>query len=502
MPVINPGETVAERNQRLGFGTIAPKETNLVYTSGPKSVTPGQEQILGPLPPPTNPTSSTNNLRQGEEMVKGSAVEGLKSLDAFQKSTTDVLQSIMDFTPYSQSEAGKQAAADLEKVRKSIGIFTDAENRQIEQAGQAEGAKYDPLISNSIEEKRKGLPKAIIGGGERGGFMNTQIAGASAIAPTEGGTFVGEGGELNNIKSVYDRNIDNLRSAKQSAIAQAEAAARAAIVSGKETDYKFFADAFDRAQKVSMDEIALGKEKVDAINAYEKQLQARTVFNQEQEDRQIESSLGALQSQLTGDTVKDIELLQKMATEKGIDPDRLLSSLNEYADKKSKENLSVLSQKFDISKNIPAGEVFYDKESGMSITGTKDPEIVNVIQTIGANEYRYEYKRDPVTGTLTQIGEPINLGPKYKPSSGGSGGGNEDDAKKMVAIQNDAADLIGKYAKGDIVWPEMYDTMKIKHPDMPSDAINEILGGGIPYDAKTNTFDTSAAYGRAKTITK
>lgn len=59
MPVINPGETVAERNQRLGFGTIAPKDTNLVYTSGEKSPTPGQEQILGPYTPPApSPTEN------------------------------------------------------------------------------------------------------------------------------------------------------------------------------------------------------------------------------------------------------------------------------------------------------------------------------------------------------------------------------------------------------------------------------------------------------------
>jgi len=73
----------------------------------------------------------------------------------------------------------------------------------------------------------------------------------------------------------------------------------------------------------------------------------------------------------------------------------------------------------------------------------------------------------------------------------------ENPEAKIEKIQKLATQLLEKYSAGKMNWAEMYDTVKINFPDMPPDAINELLGGGIPYNPETGVWDTSKAWGRA-----
>jgi predicted outer membrane protein len=228
-----------------------------------------------PVPEPETPVASTTPLREAEAGVKAQAAEGLKSLADFDAMSSGLVSSISKIQPYSLTTEGATAKTELEQLRKNLGITTAEEQERIRQAGITEGAKYDPLIEDAKASKKQGLAKSVVAGGERGGFMNTQIAGVAALAPTEGGNFIGSGGELNQIQGIYDRNISTIRAAKIAAVSQAEAAARQAIRTGKESDYKLFADAYDRAQQTSQQELALVNEKMTAISNFETMQKAR-----------------------------------------------------------------------------------------------------------------------------------------------------------------------------------------------------------------------------------
>lgn len=115
---------------------------------------------------------------------------------------------------------------------------TSAEQERIRLAGQRTGATFDPLIGQAEREKKRGLPKAIVAAGERGGFLSTQFAGRAALQPTQGGDFVGAGGELSRISSEFDFNISQLQVRKQNAIQQAEQAEKEFIRTGKQVDFE------------------------------------------------------------------------------------------------------------------------------------------------------------------------------------------------------------------------------------------------------------------------
>jgi len=231
---------------------------------------------------PTSPVSSSANVRADVTDVKTNAANLASNIDSATGLMGNEIKNLMDRSVYADTAAGKTALSDLETIRKNLGIVTAGEQSAIEQAGQAAGLQFDPLIAQATEEKRRGMPKAVVQGGERGGFMNSQISGAAATSQTQGGTFVGAGGELENIKSVYDNNISQLQAKKQSAILAATAAAREAIISGRRQDLAAAQDAFKIASDAHNSAITLAKEKLDAISTYEKMQQARTEFNQGQ----------------------------------------------------------------------------------------------------------------------------------------------------------------------------------------------------------------------------
>ena len=80
-----------------------------------------------------------------------------------------------------------------------------------------------------------------------------------------------------------------------------------------------------------------------------------------------------------------------------------------------------------------------------------------------------------------------------------AGGGTSEEEKQIQAFQKDASEIIPKLDAGDMTWASAFDSLKVKYPQASNDTINAILGGGIPYDEKTGTFNTKGAYGRAKT---
>lgn len=218
---------------------------------------------------PDSPISSTEGLRTNEEQTKAGAGEVLNTMPNLNDLMSKQVATITDATTYGATDAGKTAMSDLETIRRNLGITSAAEEASIKKAGAAEGANYDSLISDAQQQKRKGLSKSVVSAGEQGGFMNTQQAGIAALRPTEGNDFIGNGGTLEDVQSVYDNSISKLQVQKQQAIVAAEASAREALRTGKQANLDNALKLLDVATKAHDSAIALANEKVNAIGKFQ-----------------------------------------------------------------------------------------------------------------------------------------------------------------------------------------------------------------------------------------
>ncbi len=279
-----------------------------------------------PTPTGYNPVSSTENIRKEEIGVKNQA----NQLGGALTMANDYYNSVFGKLPY-DDEKNKALNDELDAMRKKLGIFTSDEEAGFKAAGESAYQRYVPLIAEAQEAQRRGMPKAIISGGERGGFMNTQIAGAAALTPTEGGDFVGYGGELKNIEQIYDRNIQNLKVQAEQARFQAEQAAKEAARTGKQQDMKYAEDAYNRMVQANKDAISMANEKVAAISNFQTMSQARTTFGNTQQDRVLSQIVPAILPELTGDDTQDMALVQSYIEkykDYGITEDMLIGALN------------------------------------------------------------------------------------------------------------------------------------------------------------------------------
>lgn len=225
---------------------------------------------------PDAPASNLNlpGITGNDTVVSQGTAETIRTDNSILGSLGSQVEKIVN-EPASSSEL-TTSLANLMAERERINTLTNADLAAIESAGAAAGAAYDPLIKEAEQSKRAGMPKAVVNAGERGGFMNTQFAGAAALAQTVGGDFVGAGGELERIKSVYDDNISKLRSNKQRAIDEAKTAATKAALTGKKQDFDTAVQLYELARQSHQDAIDLASKKITAINAYMSNVREQT----------------------------------------------------------------------------------------------------------------------------------------------------------------------------------------------------------------------------------
>lgn len=214
-----------------------------------------------PKPSTPNPVDSTDSVRKEFNSMQA----GLNTMQ--NSSTNSYMNSILE------SIVNPQAVdtSYLDELRKQRDAeITNDEQSRIDLAKKNAGGEYDALIAKAEEEKRKGMPKATIAAGERGGFMNTQFAGRAALQSTQGGDFVGAGGELESIKSAYDLNISQLQGAKINAMNKAEASMRAAIATGRSESFNDARSAYMEAQDLAERQSRANQDKLDAVIKWNK----------------------------------------------------------------------------------------------------------------------------------------------------------------------------------------------------------------------------------------
>lgn len=280
--------------------------------------------------PPTNPVQSTDPIIKDEIDIRNKATSDLNQMRSSDPYLQAMYDSINKFDVNSIVNQGQSNIKELEDAARRLGIFSPDEEAQIRAAGENALAEFTPILNEAMEEKRQGMPKATISGGERGGFMNTQIAGAAALMPTEGGDWAGYGGELERVKSIYDNNISQIKAKAQQAKIAAEAAARNAIRTGKQSDYDILSDLKEKALSYSKMALDLNNEKISVLSNFEKLTQARTTFGNTQQDRILAQIVPAITPMLTGDETKDMATVKEFADKYGLDINALLGAINTY----------------------------------------------------------------------------------------------------------------------------------------------------------------------------
>lgn len=187
-------------------------------------------------------------------------------------------------------------ATRLQQARDAINTQTQADIAAIDAAGAAAGEEYNPLIIAAQEEQRQGMGKAVVTAGQRGGLMNTQFAGSAAAVLTPEArqaletlkaqgfdvqlpgneSWVGKGGELENIRNVYSANISKIQALQKQAIAAARSAAMKYQRDGKIENYNIAKDLYDQAKGLIKDSNDLKIQQAEAERNARNDARAKT----------------------------------------------------------------------------------------------------------------------------------------------------------------------------------------------------------------------------------
>lgn len=289
---------------------------------------------------------------------------------------------------------------DILSKAKDINNFTADELTSIEEAGLAEAEKYNAEIKKAQEAKQYGMGLSEIGGGRMGGFMNTQIAGASALRSGVK-DWAGAGGKLESIKSAYDSNISDLETKKTTAIEMAKQARKEYIRTGKTTALNAVRDALTAAQTINNQIISNQKAKQDMIiaaaqEARNKAAEERTSKSYTETEAGTSISNMALagtpSSQIDQNTKNEYEKTLGLATGtfdkfyEDILNATQFSQEGRYADFAKKIN--------DIVKEIPKGQTI--TINGKTYNGTGESKSTEL--PTSAQEYEYYASQEIASG--------------------------------------------------------------------------------------------------------
>lgn len=264
-PVAKPGVAgTAPGGVPIGGGTPFTQNPNQSLAS----VNPVYQGGGGsaPIPATNSPVQTTQTQRSNAASTSTQAAQLATNIDA---------QNYQPFASSKESQ-GLKSEVDTAKQNKEnayAGIFTQPEQERIQAAENQATASYKPAVIQAEEAKAQGLPKDIVEAGQRGGFMNTQYAGAAALLPTQGGNFVGAGGVLDKISSAYDANIAQANANLSAAVEKAKYLTQQAIQTGDDAVLQDARQAYSDAQTEYYNGLALQRQyQVDVTAAQDRQI--------------------------------------------------------------------------------------------------------------------------------------------------------------------------------------------------------------------------------------
>ena len=424
----------------------------------PNAIGANGQPLYGMLKQPVGQQSQTSNAT-GQPVAQNQAPATVTPTTAINSISQSV--DLGGFVPYTETDVGKADAQKLQDLNNQIGILTPAEEEAIRIRAENEGLKYESLIAQAKEQKRQGMAKSTVRAGQSGGFENTQIAGVAALSPTEGGTFAGQGGNLEEIKSAYDQNISNLEVQKQQAIAAARDALRESKITGQKDAYNRALQLFKIAEDSHNKAVDLAQKKVNILRDLNTEQRTQVKFEQDQAEAQANTIAPGLLSVLTGNQETDIKLIQEEAINRGIDPNLLLNTINKAFVTNQKEALSNAKSYYDIASKIPQGETYKVPGSDMVIIGAKEGEKMDIVQTVGDIEYKVRYDLSDPSNPKELM--RIQLGPRWKSDNEGI----DTDTNTNEAILQTVEYLHNLKAKGqfnELVYQSAIDALISEYP--------------------------------------
>lgn len=308
------------------------------------------------------------------------------------------------------------------------GTLTPAEQARVDNAAAAVKAQYDALIAKTQRQADLGNAEALVSAGERGGFMNTQLAGASALVKTKGSSFVGEGGKLYEIASGYDATIAQLQAEQISAVQKAREAETEAIRTGNSKKWQQAMDMYNAAADLVTKKSQLQREKVDALKTalaaknddarlsldyqkYQDEKQSKLIDNQSTLAKTLAPQLVDLDE--NGNVIAaDYKTIASLADESGLDPDILAGSVAAYTDTLRKSSLDERRFVFDQNKyqsdNLLDQKKLQLEERKFNQQTKKD----NFDMALKQNEFAQEATNYGLTGD--QLKDAVKKGYKSK----------------------------------------------------------------------------------------
>ena len=221
------------------FGERDPVTGQRQERFAPSQVAPTATSVIGI-------DQSANEISQGTDDIRD---EGT----LLNNQINQMVQGANDGIDTSKVDIGAEFEI-LKTQAANLGVISEAELTEIEEAGVAAGAEFDPLIAEARERARLGQAANIVATGRRGGFQRARYAGQAALGPTIGDVgYADVGGVLERTESAFQRNIDALNSQKTRAIALAKAQARTAIRTGKESDFNAAKSILEFARQMDTD---------------------------------------------------------------------------------------------------------------------------------------------------------------------------------------------------------------------------------------------------------
>lgn len=410
--------------------------------------------------------SATDMAKSGTDKVSYGTDEIRNQRNINSGMASGLMGEMNDWQYKAELDRIKAMAADLGRPLNSI-----SDQQQIAAAMAAEEAKWNPMIAEAQSERTKGMADTTITGGERGGFMNTQFAGMAAVLPTAGKTWIGAGGQMEAVKSAYDRNINQLQEKKMAAIQAAKAAAEAAI-RGEESDaYKRALELFEVAKQTDKDLSQMAKDKFDMMNAQSDYEQAR-----------ITTGLGDLEkiSAVGGEIPEQLKYNIDSYYGQGFtDKYKMASEAAAQVDSESSQ-IEAFKRVTDILKNYPKGQT-------LTIAG-------NEYQGIGEDANNQIFREVDAGGNVSYVtidkvtGEPVNIASGGRLSTPQKSSGNpttttENGApgvkltstQKGKLISAGILDIEGKMIEG-FSDQDIYDYLY--GDDLKKQSVMEKLGGG------------------------
>jgi hypothetical protein len=416
-----------------------------------------------------NPTTSWTYM--GDGMWKNFRTGEQRSATST-TATTD----IAGFTPFTETPAGQGDLENLKQINASLGFLTAEEEAAIAAQAEREGLKYDTLIAQAIEQKRQGVSSGTIRAGQRGGFESTQMAGAAALAPTVGGTFIGQGGELEKVKSAYDLNISNLETQKQQAIAAAKAALRDAKLTGKTDSYNRAVKLYELAEKSHNDAIDYAAKKVEALKAAQN-LSTETV----------KTNLDNLSYAAKAGIKVPSNVSDALDQYFGAGFTKGYQSVAEQAAKAdtSEKQIELTKSIVDILAKVPAGQEIQIGDA--TYTGFSSDNGNKVFKEVDNSGNVTFLTVDP-EGNVINSASGGKVSTTKSSGDGGGGGGlstkfwSEVDAGKNELQQGEP-------------WSNVWNRIKLQYPDVPDETIDQALGTSWREPGAYQTWAASKAVG-------